>query len=92
MNFRFDRDWKKIEDFIGSKTVIQYYSQSCAEILFKSSEEWNGGSRSSTPCKASHPYPTWDDASVLANNPSTGAMPSENNYNFLGGEGTCQCY
>jgi len=21
--FRFDRDWKKIEDFVGSKTVIQ---------------------------------------------------------------------
>jgi len=23
INFRFDRDWKKIEAFVGSKTVIQ---------------------------------------------------------------------
>jgi len=23
MFLRFDRDWKKIEDFVGSKTVIQ---------------------------------------------------------------------
>lgn len=23
VKFRFDRDWKKIEDFVGSKTVIQ---------------------------------------------------------------------
>ena len=22
-DLRFDRDWKKIEDFVGSKTVIQ---------------------------------------------------------------------
>lgn len=25
--FRFDRDWKKIEDFVGSKTVIQVWKQ-----------------------------------------------------------------
>jgi hypothetical protein len=24
-SFRFDRDWKKIEDFVGSKTVIQVW-------------------------------------------------------------------
>jgi len=24
-NFRFDRDWKKIEAFVGSKTVIQVF-------------------------------------------------------------------
>ncbi|CAL5422481.1 unnamed protein product [Camellia sinensis] len=30
----FDRDWKKIEDFVGSKTVIQDL-KSCPKILFE---------------------------------------------------------
>ncbi|KAL3642542.1 Protein REVEILLE 8 [Castilleja foliolosa] len=113
----FDRDWKKIEDFIGSKTVIQIRSH--AQKYFLKVQK-NGTVAHVPPPrpkrKASHPYPqkapknvlaplqasiaypssslnslapeypTWDDASVLANNPSTGAMPSESNYNFLGGE------
>lgn len=31
---RFDRDWKKIEDFIGSKTVIQVGDQLLWIFLF----------------------------------------------------------
>ncbi|KAK6142785.1 hypothetical protein DH2020_023133 [Rehmannia glutinosa] len=45
--FRFDRDWKKIEAFVGSKTVIQdlwetltHDSQPCSEIFSESPEEW----------------------------------------------------
>ncbi|GFP83737.1 protein reveille 8 [Phtheirospermum japonicum] len=115
---KFDRDWKKIEDFVGSKTVIQIRSH--AQKYFLKVQK-NGTVAHVPPPrpkrKASHPYPqkapknvlaplqasmaypsssvnslapgypTWDDASVLVNNPSTaGAMPSENEYNFLEGE------
>jgi len=30
-NFRFDRDWKKIEAFVGSKTVIQVITMEAKE-------------------------------------------------------------
>ncbi|KAK6146968.1 hypothetical protein DH2020_017880 [Rehmannia glutinosa] len=114
----FDRDWKKIEDFVGSKTVIQIRSH--AQKYFLKVQK-NGTVAHVPPPrpkrKASHPYPqkapknvlvplqasmaypsssvnslahgypTWDDASVLANNPSSGSMPSENEYNFIGVEG-----
>ncbi|KAI3472728.1 hypothetical protein Pfo_029371 [Paulownia fortunei] len=113
----FDRDWKKIEDFVGSKTVIQIRSH--AQKYFLKVQK-NGTVAHVPPPrpkrKASHPYPqkapknvlvplqasvaypsssvnslapgysTWDDASLLVNNPSTGGMPSENEYNFLGVE------
>ncbi|KAG8374268.1 hypothetical protein BUALT_Bualt11G0113900 [Buddleja alternifolia] len=112
----FDRDWKKIEDFIGSKTVIQIRSH--AQKYFLKVQK-NGTVAHVPPPrpkrKAAHPYPqkapknvllplqasmaypsvsvnslapgypTWDDTS--ANHPSSGAMPSENEYNFLGVEG-----
>nr|AGZ16403.1 MYB3 [Scutellaria baicalensis] len=111
----FDRDWKKIEDFVGSKTVIQIRSH--AQKYFLKVQK-NGTVAHVPPPrpkrKASHPYPqkapknvllplqaslaypssinsiapgypTWEDA-VLVNNQSTGAMPSENEYNYLGVE------
>ncbi|CAA0836462.1 Protein REVEILLE 8 [Striga hermonthica] len=113
----FDRDWKKIEDFVGSKTVIQIRSH--AQKYFLKVQK-NGTVAHVPPPrpkrKASHPYPqkapknvlaplraamayssasmnslapgypAWDDASVLVNNLSSGAVPSENDYNFRGVE------
>lgn len=37
-------------------------------------------------------YPTWEEASVLVNNASTGTMSSENEYSFLGVEGLSNIY
>ncbi|XP_051130603.1 protein REVEILLE 8 isoform X2 [Andrographis paniculata] len=93
----FDRDWKKIEDFVGSKTVIQIRSH--AQKYFLKVQK-NGTVAHVPPPrpkrKASHPYPqkapknagypAWDDASMLINNISSGPMLSENEYNFLGVE------
>lgn len=54
----FDRDWKKIEDFVGSKTVIQIRSH--AQKYFLKVQK-NGTSAHVPPPrpkrKASHPYP-----------------------------------
>ncbi|KAL8480568.1 hypothetical protein ACS0TY_026663 [Phlomoides rotata] len=108
----FDRDWKKIEDFVGSKTVIQIRSH--AQKYFLKVQK-NGTVAHVPPPrpkrKATHPYPqkapknalmplqasaaypsaslnsmapgytTWEDASVLVNNPSAG-----NEYDYLGVE------
>ncbi|XP_042046069.1 protein REVEILLE 8-like isoform X2 [Salvia hispanica] len=94
----FDRDWKKIEDFVGSKTVIQIRSH--AQKYFLKVQK-NGTVAHVPPPrpkrKASHPYPqkapknahgypTWEEASVLVNNEVPGSMPSENEYNYLGVE------
>ncbi|KAK4419155.1 protein REVEILLE 8 [Sesamum alatum] len=75
----FDRDWKKIEDFVGSKTVIQVLISYFLLVPLQASVAYP--STSVNPLAPG--YPTWDEASVLVNNPSTGAMPSENEYNFL---------
>ncbi|VFQ79493.1 unnamed protein product [Cuscuta campestris] len=58
MAMRFDRDWKKIEDFVGSKIVIQIRSH--AQKYFLKVQK-NGTIAHVPPPrlkrKASHPYP-----------------------------------
>ncbi|XP_075509252.1 protein REVEILLE 8-like isoform X2 [Primulina tabacum] len=113
----FDRDWKKIEDFVGSKTVIQIRSHAQKYFL----KVQKNGTEAYVPPprpkrKAAHPYPqkapknvlvplqasaaygsssvnslssgcnVWDDSSMRGNNPSSGATPTENDYNLLGVE------
>lgn len=112
----FDRDWKKIEDFVGSKTVIQIRSH--AQKYFLKVQK-NGTVAHVPPPrpkrKASHPYPqkapknvlvpvqaptvylspgnsvvagypSWDDASLLANAPTVGISSSQDDYGLHGAE------
>ncbi|RAL53765.1 unnamed protein product [Cuscuta campestris] len=62
----FDRDWKKIEDFVGSKTVIQIRSH--AQKYFLKVQK-NGTTAHVPPPrpkrKASHPYPQKASKNVL---------------------------
>ncbi|KAL0857863.1 hypothetical protein Bca101_063017 [Brassica carinata] len=56
--YRFDRDWKKIEDFVGSKTVIQIRSHAQKYFL----KVQKNGTLAHVPPprpkrKAAHPYP-----------------------------------
>nr|GEZ20300.1 protein REVEILLE 8-like isoform X1 [Tanacetum cinerariifolium] len=62
----FDRDWKKIEDFVGSKTVIQIRSHAQKYFL----KVQKNGSIAHVPPprpkrKATHPYPQKAPKSVL---------------------------
>ncbi|XP_062166009.1 protein REVEILLE 8 isoform X2 [Alnus glutinosa] len=83
----FDRDWKKIEDFVASKTVIQIRSH--AQKYFLKVQK-NGTTAHVPPPrpkrKATHPYPQkaskngyslWDDPSTLINASSTEIVPSQ---------------
>ncbi|KAL1313662.1 protein REVEILLE 8 isoform X3 [Arachis ipaensis] len=81
----FDRDWKKIEDFVGSKTVIQIRSH--AQKYFLKVQK-NGTTAHVPPPrpkrKAAHPYPqkaaknvTWDENSMLMNAESNKLMPCQ---------------
>lgn len=76
----FDRDWKKIEDFVGSKTVIQIRSH--AQKYFLKVQK-NGTSAHVPPPrpkrKASHPYPQKASKNVLVPLPASMAYPSSMN-------------
>ncbi|KAF3961913.1 hypothetical protein CMV_013523 [Castanea mollissima] len=82
----FDRDWKKIEDFVGSKTVIQIRSH--AQKYFLKVQK-NGTVAHVPPPrpkrKATHPYPQkaskngyspWDETSIMINASSSQMGPS----------------
>ncbi|KAJ6993455.1 protein REVEILLE 8-like isoform X3 [Populus alba x Populus x berolinensis] len=76
----FDRDWKKIEDFVGSKTVIQIRSH--AQKYFMKVQK-NGTTAHVPPPrpkrKASHPYPQKASKNVLVPLPASMAYPSSMN-------------
>ncbi|PSS35009.1 Protein REVEILLE like [Actinidia chinensis var. chinensis] len=73
----FDRDWKKIEDFVGSKTVIQIRSH--AQKYFLKVQK-NGTIAHVPPPrpkrKAVHPYPQKAPKNVLAPLQASLAYPS----------------
>ncbi|TXG59105.1 hypothetical protein EZV62_016934 [Acer yangbiense] len=75
----FDRDWKKIEDFVGSKTVIQIRSH--AQKYFLKVQK-NGTIAHVPPPrpkrKATHPYPQKASKNVLAPLHAALAYPSVN--------------
>ncbi|CAG7890623.1 unnamed protein product [Brassica rapa] len=97
----FDRDWKKIEDFVGSKTVIQIRSHAQKYFL----KVQKNGTLAHVPPprpkrKAAHPYPqkasknaqmqlqvstSWDDASMLLNRVIS---PHQELATFRGPQGT----
>ncbi|KAL3531889.1 hypothetical protein ACH5RR_005410 [Cinchona calisaya] len=76
----FDRDWKKIEDFVGSKTVIQIRSH--AQKYFLKVQK-NGTIAHVPPPrpkrKAAHPYPQKATKNVFAPGQATIAYPSSVN-------------
>ncbi|KAL9239277.1 hypothetical protein vseg_013615 [Gypsophila vaccaria] len=76
----FDRDWKKIEDFVGSKTVIQIRSH--AQKYFLKIQK-NGTSAHVPPPrpkrKATHPYPQKTPNDLSA--PSQASMPISASFN-----------
>ncbi|KAL5546239.1 hypothetical protein UlMin_005926 [Ulmus minor] len=76
----FDRDWKKIEDFVGSKTVIQIRSH--AQKYFQKVQK-NGTLAHVPPPrpkrKASHPYPQKASKNVLVPLQASIAYPSSMN-------------
>ncbi|GLT47848.1 hypothetical protein SLA2020_215090 [Shorea laevis] len=75
----FDRDWKKIEDFVGSKTVIQIRSH--AQKYFLKVQK-NGTIAHVPPArpkrKAAHPYPQKASKNVLMPLQASAAYPSSN--------------
>ncbi|XP_027365140.1 protein REVEILLE 8-like [Abrus precatorius] len=76
----FDRDWKKIEDFVGSKTVIQIRSH--AQKYFLKVQK-NGTIAHVPPPrpkrKAAHPYPQKASKNVLVPIPASIGYPSSTN-------------
>ncbi|KAF6168971.1 hypothetical protein GIB67_038468, partial [Kingdonia uniflora] len=76
----FDHDWKKIEDFAGSKTVIQVPIASSLALPASLDSP-------ALSCLASD-YFLGDDASIFISTESCGDLPSINEYpDVLGVEG-----
>ncbi|WJX18229.1 Protein REVEILLE 8 [Trifolium repens] len=76
----FDRDWKKIEDFVGSKTVIQIRSHAQKYFL----KVQKNGTLAHVPPprpkrKAIHPYPQKATKNVLVPLPASIAYGSSTN-------------
>ncbi|CAI8602665.1 unnamed protein product [Vicia faba] len=76
----FDRDWKKIEDFVGSKTVIQIRSHAQKYFL----KVQKNGTLAHVPPprpkrKAIHPYPQKATKNVLVPLPASIAYGSSSN-------------
>ncbi|KAK7267597.1 hypothetical protein RIF29_20275 [Crotalaria pallida] len=76
----FDRDWKKIEDFVGSKTVIQIRSHAQKYFL----KVQKNGTMAHVPPprpkrKAAHPYPQKASKNVLMPLPASIAFASSTN-------------
>ncbi|KAJ7977021.1 Protein REVEILLE like [Quillaja saponaria] len=76
----FDRDWKKIEDFVGSKTVIQIRSHAQKYFL----KVQKNGTMAHVPPprpkrKATHPYPQKASKNVLMPLPLSLAYASSAN-------------
>ncbi|XP_049402217.1 protein REVEILLE 8-like isoform X2 [Solanum stenotomum] len=76
----FDRDWKKIEDFVGSKTVIQIRSHAQKYFL----KVQKNGSIAHVPPprpkrKAAHPYPQKASKNVLVPLQASMGYPSSMN-------------
>nr|QSD99698.1 MYB family transcription factor [Melilotus albus] len=76
----FDRDWKKIEDFVGSKTVIQIRSHAQKYFL----KVQKNGTLAHVPPprpkrKAIHPYPQKATKNVLVPLPASFAYGSSTN-------------